>query len=345
MDRLSFPSDAVLAAIGFAGSIAVALSLQSHRKRTKFVRVSKLYVYPIKSCRGVEVQSAEVTPRGFHLDRIFMVCDENGKFVSQRTHPAMALVDVQISEDAGSLIVTAPGMAQLVVPTLFPTTVEGMQTVKCTVWGDACEGIEILGAQGSCWFSTYLKTPHLKFVRMTDSVRPTDPEYAPKGQTSFSDGFPFLLASKSSLSSTNKKLKLSSTSVKFDPLTMARFRPNIVVSGSKAFAEDTWDLLRVAVKTHTGAASSLDMSVVKPCARCTIPNINPATAQVSEDREPSRSMLKFRSGEAAGFSKESWKKQLFFGQNLDHGGRSGVTVSTGALIEIVSADRRFRVTK
>jgi len=146
----------------------------------------------------------------------------------------------------------------------------------------------------------------VRFVRMKDDcVRKTDATYAPAGQTSFADGFPFLLASESSLNFTNEHIK--------EPITHARFRANIIVQGTSPFVEDTWEKIRFhGVKYLTGATgvSTVDMSVVKPCARCTMPNIDPDTAVPDANREPSRSMQAFRSGSAIGLKNEKWGKQV-----------------------------------
>lgn len=204
------------------------------------------------------------------------------------------------------LKVNAPGMKTLVIPTAYPKNSAELDVLPVSVWGDECEGIEVLGKEGSLWFETYLGVSGVRFVRMKDDcVRKTDATYAPTGQTSFADGFPFLLASESSLEYTNAHIT--------EPITHARFRANIIVQGTSPFAEDTWEKIRFHgvqyPSTHTGA-STVDMSVVKPCARCTIPNIDPDTALPDANREPSRSMQAFRSGTAIGLKNEKWGKQV-----------------------------------
>ena len=215
------------------------------------------------------------------------------------------------------LKVNAPGMKTLVVPTTYPQNSAELAVLPVDVWGDQCEGIEVLGKEGSAWFETYLGVVGARFVRMKDDcVRKTDAKYAPAGQTSFADGFPFLLASESSLNFTNEHIK--------EPITHARFRANIILQGTSPFIEDTWEKVRFhGVKYLAGNAglSTVDMSVVKPCARCTMPNINPDTAVPDANREPSRSMQAFRSGNAIGLKNEKWGKQvslrsLLWGVNL-----------------------------
>ena len=112
--------------------------------------------------------------------------------------------------------------------------------------------------------------------------------YAPKGQTGFSDGFPFLLASVAGLHELNRRLR--------EPVTMMNFRPNIVVDGCDPFEEDKWKQVRV---------KNLIMNIVKPCSRCTMPNINPKTGKMmDDDTKPSRIMKSFRTGSGAFFHSE-----------------------------------------
>lgn len=194
--------------------------------------------------------------------------------------------------------VNAPGMETLTIP-LSPSP--SMGEIDVTVWGDTCKATIVEDK----WFSTYLNTPGLRLVRMKDDfVRKTDSKYAPEGQTGFADGFPFLLAAEESLQLVNSKLA--------EPITQARFRPNIIVRGGRAFEEDQWEKIRIhGVKYGSNSPlGTVEMSVVKPCARCTIPNVDPEKGVAHPQREPSRSMLGFRSGEAIGFSNAKWQKQV-----------------------------------
>jgi uncharacterized protein YcbX len=313
-----------LPALVFTGTIVLTLLYKIILKSKPGVEISELWIYPIKSCKGIKVNSALVTPRGFELDRWFMVVDQNGKFVSQRTFPQMALVSVTILDlpgmnmfmlprrctpqvttllHAGSgkvLCVDAPGMETLIVPTK-PTTSSEATTV--TVWGDECQAVVV----DNEWFVKFLQVPGMRLVRIKeDFVRKTSPEYAPNGQTGFADGFPFLLATQESIAHINAKLS--------EPISNVRFRPNIVVRGAEPFAEDRWELLRfndtARVSGTKDSSASLDVSVVKPCARCTIPNVNPETGVPSEQREPSRSMRGFRTGESIGLTNPKWQKEV-----------------------------------
>eukprot|EP01031_Cornospumella_fuschlensis_P021334 gene21334-26140_t len=134
------------------------------------------------------------------------------------------------------MVITAPGMPELRISL---RTLSG-PTQQVKVWSDLCDAVEITDNDCQSWFATFLNVPDVKLVRMADSfVRKTDPKFAPKGQTSFSDGYPFLLASEGSLNDLNSRLE--------KPITMERFRPNIVVGNCAPFAEDAWK----TVKFHT----------------------------------------------------------------------------------------------
>lgn len=204
-------------------------------------------------------------------------------------------------------------MNTLILPIAYPSphAAQTMVSLPVTVWGDECEGIEILGEEGNNWFCSYLQTSSLRLVRMKDDcVRSTDVRYAPKGQTSFSDCFPFMFASEASLSKLNTWLQ--------EPVTMARFRPNFIIKGCTAFAEDTWEAVRfhaLPTSNHSDVVSAtaekyIDMTLVKPCSRCIIPNIDPETGVPDINKEPSRTMKQTRSGEAIGMKEPTWKKQV-----------------------------------
>jgi hypothetical protein len=142
-------------------------------------KVSALWIYPIKSCKGIQLKSANITRRGFAYDREFMLVDQYGKFVSQRTKPIMALITTSIDYDKKIMIVSAPNMNNLHID-LRP--INGGSTIDVTVWGDVCKA-HVLADEFNVWFSNYLNTPNIQFVRMAkDFVRPTDSKYAPNGQ-------------------------------------------------------------------------------------------------------------------------------------------------------------------
>jgi hypothetical protein len=228
----------------------------------------------------------------------------------------MVLISVEfvIKADKMALAISAPNMKKLVISLDEPQIGEQLSV---NVWGDVCEGVDV-GEDAQNWFQSYLGCK-CSLVRMPDSFkRSTDPVYAPNGQTGFADGFPFLLASKEGLDDLNSRLET--------PVTMENFRPNIVVQGCKPFQEDSWKVIKV---------NNIVFKVVKPCSRCKVPTVNPATGKMDPNNEPLKTLKTFRTGLALGFQNKKWEKEIFFGQNLDHEGKTGF-VNVGDFIKVVS---------
>jgi len=227
-------------------------------------RIARLFVYPVKSCAGVELQEALLTDTGLDLDRAWMVVDEAGVFVSQRELPRMALVKVQLKHH--EVVLRAPGMLAL---HLAIDAVEG--PVRARVWDDEVSAYD-MGAVAAQWFTDFLGR-RLRLVRFDpehrrlSSQRWTGDVEAPN---QFSDGFPLLVASEGSLAELNRRL----TAAGHGPVGIERFRPNIVLAGLEAQDEDRLDVLRI------GADGEVQLRPVKPCSRCGIPDVDPATAQV-----------------------------------------------------------------
>jgi uncharacterized protein len=311
----------------FFGCSAIITHLLRKQKSRSTATVSELWIYPIKSCQGVKVSSALVGQRGFFFDRILMLIDSESKFVSQRTQPKMALIVVDIDEEAKVLRVSAIGMEKTLLINLATAGILNKETISCTVWGEDCTAYLHPGCGE--WFSEFLGLPATtfrlvqiagmvspyviltKFLRSSsllifsychaatstdECVRPADQKYAPGGQAAFSDGFAFLVASHKSLQYLNSKLKT--------PVGMANFRPNIIANTCEAFAEDTWDSLVFE------STPPIAMNVVKPCARCKMPSIDPTNGTFDPNNEPTRTIKKFRSGKALGFQDETWSGEV-----------------------------------
>ena len=256
--------------------------------------VTALHVYPVKSARGLSVGAALVGDRGFEHDRRFMVVDRAGLFVSQRTAPRLALVEVWL--DGDTLRIAAPGAGVLPVP-LRPVA-GPPRTVD--VWGDRAQAIA-LGDEAARYFSAFLGLD-CELVYMPDaSRRPIHAAYAPASgadRVSFADGFPFLLTTTESLAD------LASRGA---AVPMDRFRPNLVVTGAPPFAEDGWRRIRVGpVVFH----------VVKPCARCAIITIDQRSG-IPVGPEPLATLATYRRGT---------ESDVLFGQNLVHEGRGAISV-------------------
>jgi uncharacterized protein YcbX len=228
-------------------------------------RIARLFVYPIKSCAGVELSEALLTETGLDLDRAWMVVDEEGEFVTQRELPRMALVRPQLKHS--EVVLRAPGMLAL---HLQIDAVEAPMKVR--VWDDVVPAFD-MGDVAAQWFSDFLGR-RLRLVRFDPEHRRLANMQWTKGVEAlnqFSDGYPLLVASEASLALLNEKLAAAGA----PPVGIERFRPNIVLAGVEAHDEDRVGELRIA------ADAPVRLQPVKPCPRCPIPNIDPATAEVN----------------------------------------------------------------
>ncbi|CAN7531228.1 MOSC N-terminal beta barrel domain-containing protein [Acidovorax sp. LjRoot38] len=226
--------------------------------------IARLFVYPVKSCAGIEVQQALLTDTGLDLDRAWMVVDAEGMFVTQRALPRMALIRPQLKGD--EMVLRAPGMLALHVAI---DAVEAPATV--TVWRDTVPAWD-MGAVAAQWFTDFLGQP-CRLVRF-------DPEYrrlssmewtgGVEAPNQFADGFPLLLASQASMDELNVRLQAAGHAA----AGIERFRPNVVLAGVDAHDEDRVDLVRVDAQE-----GEIHLQPVKPCSRCPIPDIDPATAE------------------------------------------------------------------
>jgi uncharacterized protein YcbX len=232
------------------------------------VIVDALFIYPVKSCGGIAVAAARVTPRGLEHDRRWMVTDERGLFLSQRTEPEMALVRTALAGDGFAL--SREGLDPLALPFVY----DGGARVEVEVWGDPV--LAVRHDEGSAWFSRALGRP-VQLVCMPDeALRPVEPDYAREGDiVSFADGFPLLVANRASLEAMEQEGGA--------PIDMRRFRPNLVVSGTPAWAEDAWAALTIG---------GVYLRTPKPCARCSIPGVDPDTAAIT--KEPLRTLARLR---------------------------------------------------
>lgn len=228
-------------------------------------RIARLFVYPVKSCAGVELTEALLTETGLDLDRAWMVVDQEGEFVSQRELPRMALVRTQLKHQ--EVVLRAPGMLAL---HLAVDSVEAPAKVR--VWDDEVPAWD-MGQTAAQWFSDFLGKK-LRLVRFDpDHRRLSNLQWTGgvEAPNQFSDGYPLLVASEASLEGLNQRLAEAG----HGPVGIERFRSNIVLSGLEAHDEDRLEVLRIA------AGEPVVLRPVKPCARCPIPNIDPATAETN----------------------------------------------------------------
>jgi uncharacterized protein YcbX len=231
-------------------------------------RIARLFVYPVKSCAGVELQEAVLTETGLDLDRAWMVVDEAGEFVTQRELPRMALIVPQLKQH--EVVLRAPGMLAL---HLAIDAVE--EPVKVRVWRDEVDAFD-MGKVAAQWFSDFLGKP-LRLVRFDpDFTRLCSKEWTGEvdAPNQFSDGYSVLVVSEASLDGLNGRLAQAGHA----PVGIERFRPNIVLSGIEAHDEDRLDSLVIAAD-----GEPVELRLVKPCARCPIPNIDPKTGQSSPE--------------------------------------------------------------
>ena len=235
--------------------------------------IARLFVYPVKSCAGVELNEMLLTETGLEFDRAWMVVDAQGEFVTQRQLPRMALIKPQMKHM--EVVLRAPGMLAL---HLAFDRVE--KPVRVRVWKDEVAAYD-MGDIAAQWFSDFLSEPGrpqtLRLVRF-------DPEHkrlsslqwtgGTEALNQFADGYPLLVASEGSLAELNERLAAAG----HDAVGIERFRPNIVLGGIEAHDEDRVDALHVT--TGEGEA---ELRPVKPCTRCPIPDIDPATAVSSPE--------------------------------------------------------------
>jgi uncharacterized protein YcbX len=246
--------------------------------------LTELWRFPVKSMRGGRARQLAVDARGLHLDRHWMLVDHQGRFLTQRQLPHMALLNTRL--DGEHLSLWADGGEPLTV-----ACAEDGPLLDVRVWRDDCRarGVDPLV---DAWLSDFLQTDCRLVYLPQEQERTVDPDYARAGeQVGFADGFPFLLISQASLDDLNARLD--------EPVPMQRFRPNLVVDGCEPYAEDAWKRLRIG---------GMVFRVVKPCSRCIIPTIDPATAQRAA--EPLRTLGAYRRRD----------NQVWFGQNLLHEG-------------------------
>ena len=231
--------------------------------------VSGLFVHPVKSCAGVALREARLMDTGLDLDRAWMVVDAEGRFVTQREQPRMALVRPQIK--VLEVVLRAPGMLAL---HLGINEVE--QPARVQVWGDEVDAWDMGDVAGQ-WFSDFLGRPGLRLARFDpEATRLASKQWTGEVEApiEFADGFPLLVVGEASLAELNQRLAAAGHAA----VGIERFRPNIVLAGLQAHDEDRLHELRIAT-----AEGEVVLRLVKPCPRCPIPNVDPASGQSSPE--------------------------------------------------------------
>lgn len=235
--------------------------------------LTEIFIHPVKSCAPLGLAQAAVRPRGLEHDRRWMVVDADGRFLTARQLPRLLLVNPQPTDDG--LRLQAPGMPDLHVRS------EGLSTLMpVTVWKSQLQALAA-GAHADDWFSGFLGQP-VRLVHMGDEIvrQVTSSRAQPGDEVSFADAMPLLLVSRASLDALNERLS--------EPVDMRRFRPNLVIDGVPAHAEDGWKQV---------AIGEVVFEVAKPCTRCVLVTIDAATAVKDAQGEPLRTLARYRRGE------------------------------------------------
>jgi uncharacterized protein len=265
--------------------------------------IASLHVYPVKSCRGIDVDSTLITPTGPEWDRRWMIIRPPEQFLTQREFPKMATIDVAVGD--GRLSLSAEGREPVVVD-----VERGGSRFEVRIWKDRCVAIDA-GDEAARWLSDYLGDT-LRLVRIDPAVpRLANPQYA--GQkpqpVSFADGYPVLMISRESLAELNRRLP--------EPIPMTRFRPNVVIDGVAAHAEDAMTEFRSGAVVLRG---------VKLCARCPITTTDQRTGAVDPHQQPLRTLAKYRHDYVL--------KGVTFGQNCTVLAGIGERLQVGAELTI-----------
>lgn len=242
--------------------------------------ITHLYVYPIKGLSGLTLKTAEVTERGLKYDRRWMLVDEHHKFISQRTFPELCFFKITMDENG---FIVHYKNERLAIPFEWH---EGFK-IKVEIWDDKVDAIEA-SAEMNAFFSDILKIK-CKIVYMPDSSKRWVDKFYVESEypVSFADGYPILLIGQESLHQLNKKLE--------EPISINRFRPNIVFSGGEAHIEDSWSKIGI---------NNVELKGVKPCGRCTVITINQESAETS--KEPLKTLATYR----------NFNNKINFGQNI-----------------------------
>ncbi|MTV41807.1 MOSC domain-containing protein [Duganella radicis] len=234
--------------------------------------LSAITIYPIKSCAGLSLEEATLTPLGLMsaqiYDREWMVVDSNGIALTQREHPRMALIKPTIK--GATLEVQAPGMLRLEIPLGLPDP-QTAPTLQTQVWDDSVLAYDC-DALTAEWFTQAIGVPCrlARFHANAERAVSTKWTNGVAATTMFSDGYPMLVTGTASLDDLNQKLVAAGRQA----IPMNRFRPNLVIDGIEAFEEDYAESFQIGEAT---------LKPVKPCPRCPMPSIDQATGEFGPD--------------------------------------------------------------
>lgn len=270
------------------------------------MNLSEINIYPVKSLKGIGLAESSVDIRGLRYDRRWMLVEPDGQFMTQREFPKMALIETSVN---GSGLKVRFDGRELTVP---DEAEKG--PVEVGIWEGPVDAA-MFGADVNAWFSDVLEVD-CRLVTMRETTKRLIPaQFAVKpgeDHVSFADGYPFLLIGEGSLAELNKRLQETA----FRPVPMNRFRPNFVVAGSDAFAEDAWKKVRIGETLF---------HLVKPCGRCVMTTVDQATG-VKDGKEPLKTLASFRTVNG----------KVLFGQNLIAENPGGV-IRVGDEVEVLES--------
>jgi len=247
------------------------------------LHITQLNIYPIKSTAGISVPQANVARIGLQQDRRYMLVDAQGRYLTARQQPKLLCVHTRV--DQLGMTISAEGQDDVFLGAAQTPYQQG----EVSIWRDRCI-VDYVGKIFDQWFSSYLGMACHLVKLPTDDTRKVDQNFGQASDfVSFADGFPLLLISQASLDDLNQRLPT--------PVSMARFRPNIVVSGCAAYAEDTWQQMQIGDVGFRG---------VKNCTRCTITTIDPSTGIQQADKQPLKTLREYRHRPGG----------VYFGQNI-----------------------------
>lgn len=265
--------------------------------------LSEIYIYPIKSLRGIKLEKSIVEERGLHLDRRMMLVDNTGKFMTQRTYPKMALLKTNIVDDKLAVNNTN-NKSTIFIELEFiknQKLIDSLEKINVKIWDDECIAAKV-SKEADEFFSDALGIKCSLVIMPQDAKRIVDPDKKYINEeylVSFADAYPFLIIGQESLNDLNKRLK--------ENLPMNRFRPNFVFTGGNPYDEDRWKSFKIG---------EIIFYPVKPCARCVITTINQDTAEKSD--EPLKTLATYR----------TINNKVLFGQNLVHKGTGEIQINS-----------------
>ena len=269
------------------------------------IKVSSIHIYPIKSTKGISLPHAKVEELGLAFDRRFIISDPSGQFITARTEPRLCLVKTKLI--AQGLELSAPEMPTLTLS--YEEFTDEYQNV--TIWDDEVAG-QLCSNSASKWFSDYLQRPCRLLFFGESSSRERKPNTDNSRKLAFADGYPLLLISQASLDNLNSRLEDNQQ----QSVSMAQFRPNIVIDNCSPFDEDTWQHIRIG---------EVEFKVSKPCERCIFTTVNPESGEKHPQQQPLRTLKSFRKADNG---------EVFFGQNLI--ALNSGTINQGDALTVIS---------